>query len=65
MKIKNLKKIKLRTGVIIFLLFFGVAFMEALRSKDWIAVAYWVGIASLFLLMDNLTKDENSQHEDL
>ena len=39
--------------------------MEALRSKDWIAVAYWVGIASLFPLMDNLTKDENSQHEDL
>ena len=59
MKIKNLKKIKLKSGITVFLLFFGVAFLDAFRTKNWIAVAYWVGIASLFLLLDNMTRDEN------
>lgn len=65
MKIRNLKEIKLRSGMIVFLLFFGVAFIEAIRTKDWLSVAYWLGIALLFLVMDNLTRDENSQQKDL
>ena len=65
MKIKNLKEIKLRSGMIVFLLFFGIAFIEAIQTKDWLSVAYWFGIALLFLVMDNLTRDENSQQKDL
>ena len=65
MKIKNLKEIKLRSGMTVFILFFGVAFLEAFRTKNWIAVAYWVAMASLFLVLDNWTRDENSQRGDL
>lgn len=65
MKIKNLKEIKLKSGIIIFLLFFGVAFLEAFRTKNWIAVAYWIAIASLFMLLDNWTRDENNKQKEL
>ena len=64
MKIKNLKEIKLGSGITVFLLFFGIAFIEAIRTKDWLSVAYWFGIALLFLLLDNWTRDENSQQKD-
>jgi hypothetical protein len=65
MKIKNLKEIRLRSGMVVFLLFFGIAFIEAFRTRNWIAVAYWVGIASLFLLLDNGTRDEHYDQEKL
>ena len=65
MKIKNLKEIKLRSGMTVFILFFGVAFLEAFRTKNWIAVAYWIAMASLFLVLDNWTKDENNKQKEL
>ena len=63
MKIKNLKEIKLGTGMIVFILFFGIAFLEAFRTQDWKAVAYWFGIASLFLFMDDWTKEQGKKEK--
>ena len=49
--------------MIVFILFFGIAFLEAFRTQDWKAVAYWFGIASLFLFMDNWTKDQGNKEK--
>jgi len=53
MKIKNLKKIKLRAGFAVFVLFFGIALLEAFRNKDWITAGFWVVMALAFLVLDN------------
>ena len=63
MKIQDLRKIKLRTGFVIFLLFFGTAFLEAFRTKNWIAVGYWALIALVFLLLDNGKKNPDHSKE--
>jgi hypothetical protein len=63
MKIKDFRKMKPRTGVVIFLLFFGTAFLEAFRTRNWIAVGYWSLIAFVFLLLDNATKATDNDKE--
>jgi hypothetical protein len=42
------------TGVTIFLLFFGVATLEALQTRNWIKAAFWLAIGVVFLLADNV-----------
>jgi hypothetical protein len=36
----------------IFILFFGVAVIEALRGAQWPQVAFWVVIAVVFFLLE-------------
>ena len=38
-------------GVTMFLLFFGIATMDALTSQNWLRIAFWVlmGVAFAFL----------------
>ncbi|MFL5386408.1 MAG: hypothetical protein ACJ8GN_28145 [Longimicrobiaceae bacterium] len=38
----------------VFLLFFGVALLDALRSHDWLRAAFWVAIGLVFLRGDRL-----------
>jgi hypothetical protein len=52
MKIQKNKLIP-RTSFVIFLLFFGIATLEGIRSKNWIAVGYWALIAITFLVLDS------------
>ena len=42
----------------VFLLFFGIATLEAFQTRNWIKAAFWLAIAIVFLLADNLKKDE-------
>ncbi len=63
MKIKDLKKIKPRTSFVLFLLFFGIASLEAFRTKNWIAVGYWVLIGVMFLLLDGREKQTDYNKE--
>ena len=42
------------TAFAIFLIFFGLALLEALRVRDWLAAALWLGAALTFLAADNL-----------
>lgn len=51
-----MKRIKLSTNFTVFLLFFGVATLEAFRSGNWIRVLFWVTIGIVFLAADNLKK---------
>ena len=45
-------KIRLGTNLAIFLLFFGVATLEALQTANWIKAAFWLAIGCAFLYLD-------------
>lgn len=45
-------KFNLGKGFTIFVLFFGVAVLEAFRTRDWMSAGFWVLIALLFLFVD-------------
>jgi hypothetical protein len=52
--IRKMKLLKLRTSVAVFLLFFGISLLEAIRTRNWMNVAFWIFIAIMFLVADNL-----------
>ena len=53
-----MKKIRLSTNFTVFLLFFGVAALEAFQSANWIKATFWVAIGIVFLVADNVKKDK-------
>ena len=58
-----MKFLKLRTSFTIFILFFGISLLEAFRTRNWVNVAFWVGIAIMFLLADNVKGDKIQKEE--
>ena len=53
-----MNRIKLGSNFTVFLLFFGVATLEAFQSRNWIKAAFWFAIGMVFLVADNLRKGE-------
>lgn len=53
------KHLQLRTGFVVFLLFFGISALEAFRTRNWMGSIFWVVIAIMFLIADNITKEED------
>ena len=49
-----MKRIKPGTNLVVFLLFFGVATLEAIQTANWEKAVLWVTIGIVFLLSDNL-----------
>ncbi|HYK44527.1 MAG TPA: hypothetical protein VEV83_05140 [Parafilimonas sp.] len=49
-----MKKIRLSTNFAIFLLFFGVATLEAFETRNWLKAAFWAAIGIAFLIADNV-----------
>ncbi len=47
-------KFAIGTNVTIFLLFFGVALLDAVRSHDWLATTLWLALGVVFLRADAL-----------
>ena len=43
-------------GLAIFMLFFGVAAVEAFRTHDWIKAIFWLATGSGFIVVDSLRK---------
>ena len=43
---------KLGTNFVVFVLFFGVAAVQAVRTGDWLMVAFWAAIGLVFLWAD-------------
>ena len=39
-------------GVTVFILFFGIALLEALTHGHWLKVAFWLGMGLLFVGME-------------
>lgn len=52
----RMNKIKLGTNFTVFLLFFGIAAIEAFQSGNWINVVFWLAIGFVFLVADNFRK---------
>ena len=50
-----MKQIKPGPGFTIFMLFFALALIDAIRIQDWLKVSFWIGIGIVFLLMDNMS----------
>ena len=55
-----MKGIKVGTNFAVFLLFFGVAALEAFQTKNWIKAAFWAMIGVIFLAADNLEKKKEA-----
>lgn len=51
-----MERIKIGTNFTIFLLFFGVAALEAFQTGNWTKAAFWLAIGIVFLIPDNLIK---------
>ena len=52
----TMERIKIGTNFTIFLLFFGVAALEAFQTGNWTKAAFWLAIGIVFLIPDNLIK---------
>ena len=48
-----MNRIGLGTNVAVFLLFFGVALIDALQNGSWLKAIFWLAIGFVFLLADN------------
>jgi len=53
-----MKKIKLGTNFTVFILFFGVAMLEAFQTRNWVKAGFWLAIGLVFLLADNFKKKD-------
>lgn len=53
-------KIKLGMNFAIFILFFGVAALEAFQTQNWPKAGFWAAIGLVFLLADNLNRSERT-----
>ena len=49
-----MNKIKLGTNFTVFLLFFGIAALEAFQTQNWLNAFVWLAIGMVFLAADNL-----------
>ncbi|MBL7846522.1 MAG: hypothetical protein JNL40_03565 [Cyclobacteriaceae bacterium] len=56
-----MKRVRLSSNVAVFLLFFGVAALEAFQSANWMKSAFWAAIGIVFLLADNLKKSSTGE----
>jgi hypothetical protein len=43
---------RLGSNFALFLLFFGLALIEALQTRDWLKALFWAGIGVVFLYAD-------------
>jgi len=56
-----MKRIRLSTNFTIFVLFFGIATLEAFQTRNWLKAAFWVAIGIVFLSADNLRGDAGQE----
>lgn len=47
-----MKKLKLGTNFAIFVLFFGVAAVDAVQTHNWLRIIFWLMIGAVFLWAD-------------
>jgi hypothetical protein len=51
-----MKAIRFGAGFTVFVLFFGIALLEAFQNGQWIRALFWLAIGTIFLVADNLRK---------
>jgi len=51
-----MERITLGMNFTVFVLFFGVAALEAFQTRNWPKAAFWLAIGIVFLIADNPRK---------
>ena len=51
-----MRSVRIGSNVTVFLLFFGISLLDALRSQDWLRAALWCAIGLVFLRADALKR---------
>ena len=51
-------------GLTVFLLFFGIALLDAITSAHWVRAAFWLAIGVGFVLLDRRTTRSVRPHHD-
>lgn len=54
---------KVGTNATVFVLFFGMALLEAFQEGNWIKAALWVAIGVVFLLADNIKPKSKAESD--
>jgi hypothetical protein len=49
-----MERIHLGQGFVIFILFFGVALLDAIHQFDWLKTILWLTTGFVFIVVDNL-----------
>lgn len=55
-----MKNLRLGANISVFLLFFGVALLEAVQTRNWLKAAFWVAIGIVFLIGDQRRNRQSS-----
>ena len=50
------KYMRFGTNVAVFVLFFGIALVEALQAKNWLLAGLFIVVGIVFLCSDNIKK---------
>jgi hypothetical protein len=50
----GMRKLHVGENIAVFILFFGLALMEAMQHGRWLLVVLWLALAAVFLRADNL-----------
>lgn len=53
-----MRRMRFGTNFAVFVLFFGIAVLEAFRTRNWLEAAFWLAIGIAFLAADNLRKPQ-------
>ena len=56
-----MKNIKFGTGWAGFIIFFGVAVIEAFREFNIYEIIFWLAMGAVFIFADNMDKRKSSQ----
>lgn len=54
------------SGIAIFVIFFGISLLDALRGGQWARAALWIAIGVVFWVLDRVRAarvDRDSQHQ--
>ena len=51
-----MRKLNLGTNFAVFVLFFGVALLEAFQTRNWVKAGFWAAIGIVFLVADNFSR---------
>lgn len=50
----EMRKIRFGAGFTIFVLFFGIATIDAVQTGNWLRAAFWVAVGCAFMYLDDV-----------
>lgn len=53
-----MRRIRFGQGFVVFILFFGIALLDAVHAFDWLQAGFWVATGFVFIIADNIKKEK-------